>query len=77
MQRKIKTIDELKQLAENGLECCIILNHGAYSVKFIQWNVDTFYVYNSIDDSDEELTEEQIMDENIGKAMTMGALVVR
>ena len=80
MQRKIKTIDQLKQLAEDGIECCILLNHGVYSVKFIQWSVDTFYVFNAIDESDQELTVDQIMDDNytnIGKAMKMGALVVR
>ena len=80
MQKKIKTIDQLKQLAEDGIECCILLNHGVYSVKYISWSVDTFYVFNYIDESDQELTEDQIMDDNytnIGKAMKMGALVIR
>ncbi|MFC1675529.1 hypothetical protein ACFL3G_00525 [Planctomycetota bacterium] len=79
--RRIKTIAQLKKLAENGLDCFIMLNGGLRSSKHIRYYPDdkSFYVLNLIDDSEQELTEAQILDSsytNIGEAMRKGALIM-
>ena len=57
----------------------IMLNGNLRSSKRIVWEEDEeiFFVVNHIDDSEQELSEEQLMDRrytNIGYAMTKGAL---
>jgi len=79
--RRIKTIAQLKKLAGNGLDCFIMLNGGLRSSKHIRYYPDdkSFYVLNLIDDSEQELTEAQILDSsytNIGEAMRKGALIM-
>ena len=78
--RRIRTIAQLKKLAEEGMECFILLNGGLRSSKFISYNPDdnSFYIFNYIDDSEQELTESQILDKsfsNIAEAMEKGALI--
>jgi len=78
--RRVRTIDQLKDLAKNGLDCFILLNGGLRSSKHIRFHPDdnSFYVSNLIDDSEQELTEAQILDggySNIGEAMKKGALI--
>ena len=79
--RRIRTIEQLKELAKNGLDCFILLNGGLRSSKHIRFHPDdnSFYVLNLIDDSEQELTETQILDSaytNIGEAMKKGALII-
>ena len=79
--RRIRTIEQLKELAKNGLDCFILLNGGLRSSKHIRYYIDdnSFYVLNLIDDSEQELTESQILDSaytNIGEAMKKGALIM-
>jgi hypothetical protein len=81
--RRIKTIEQLKELAkdEDGLDCFILLNGNLRSSKHIRYYPDdnSFYVFNLIDDSEQELTESQILDSaytNIGEAMRKGALIM-
>ena len=79
--KRIKTIEQLKKLAKNGLDCFILLNGGLRSSKHIRFYPDdnSFYVLNLIDDSEQELTEAQILDSgytNIGEAMKKGALIM-
>ena len=79
--RRIKTIEQLKELAKDGLDCFILLNGGLRSSKHIRYYPDdnSFYVLNLIDDSEQELTESQILDSaysNIGEAMKKGALIM-
>jgi len=79
--KRIKTIEQLKELAKNGLECFILLNGGLRSSKYISYNPDdnSFYVLNYIDDSEQELTESQLLDSeytNIAEAMEKGALIM-
>jgi hypothetical protein len=80
--RRIRTIEQLKELAadENGLDCFILLNGNLRSSKHIRYYPDdnSFYVINLIDDSEQELTEAQILSSdysNIGEAMKKGALI--
>jgi hypothetical protein len=78
--KRIRTIEQLKELAKNGLDCFILLNGGLRSSKHIRYYPDdnSFYVLNLIDDSEQELTEPQILDSaytNIGEAMEKGALI--
>ena len=78
--RRVRTIDQLKELAKNGLDCFILLNGGLRSSKHIRYYPDdnSFYVFNLIDDSEQELTEAQILDSgysNIVEAMKKGALI--
>ena len=81
-QRCIRTIEQLKELAkrESGLDCFILLNGCLRSSKHIRFYPDdnSFYVLNLIDDSEQELTESQILDKaytNIGEAMKKGCLI--
>ena len=79
--KRIRTIQQLKELAKNGLDCFILLNGGLRSSKHIRYYPDdnSFYVLNFIDDSEQELTESQILDKaytNIGEAMKKGALIM-
>ncbi len=79
--KRIRTIEQLKELAkEDGLDCYILLNGGLRSSKHIRYYPDdnSFFVFNLIDDSEQELTEAQILDSgysNIGEAMEKGALI--
>ncbi len=79
--RRITTIQQLKELAkDDGQDCYILLNGGLRSSKHIRYFPDdnSFYVFNLIDDSEQELTEAQILDSgysNIGEAMKKGALI--
>lgn len=78
--RRIKSIEQLKELAKNGLECFILLNGGLRSSKYIRFHPEdnSFYVLNYIDDTEQQLTESQILDSeytNIGQAMEKGALI--
>ena len=79
--KRIRTIEQLKELTKKGgLECYILLNGGLRSSKHISYHpeLNRFYVFNYIDDSEQELTEAQILDSgysNIGEAMKKGALI--
>lgn len=73
----IESVEQLKQLATDRCECFIALNGGLRSSKTIDWDPDekTFWVLNEIDDSEQELTEDQLYTEsNIGEAIDKHAL---
>ena len=79
--KRIRNITQLKELAKDGLECFILLNGGLRSSKYINYNPDdnSFYILNYIDDSEQELTENQLLDSeytNIAEAMEKGALIM-
>lgn len=81
--KRIKTIEQLKELAkdEKGLDCHIQFNGGLRSSKHVRYYPDdnSFYILNSIDDSEQELSESQIFDStysNIGKAIKKGVLIM-
>ena len=79
--KRIRNIEQLKELANDGLDCFILLNGGLRSSKHIRYYPDDngFYVLNLIDDSEQELTESQILDSeytNIGEAMKKDALIM-
>ena len=64
---------------EQDVEFFILLNGNLRSSKRIVWDEEDrrFYIINFIDDTEQELTEAQLMDReytNIGYAMTKGAL---
>ena len=74
----ITSVEQLKEESGETSEFLIQLRGGAVSRKIIQWDKDEnkFWVTNCIDDTEEELTEEQIMDDdytNIGKAIRFNA----
>jgi len=80
---RIRTIAQLKELAkrDSGLDCYILLNGRLRSSKHIRFHPDdnSFYVLNLIDDSEQELTETQILDSaytNVGEAMKKGSLIM-
>ena len=79
--RRIKTIEQLKELAKNGLECFVLLNGGLRSSKYIRYHPDddSFYVLHYIDGSEQELTQSQLLDSeytNIAEAMEKGSLII-
>lgn len=81
MPKQISTMEALKKEAdgERDPEFFILLNGYLRSSKRIIWDEkdQLFYILNYIDDTEQELTEAQLMDRdytNIGYAMTKGAL---
>lgn len=81
MPKRITSLDELKREAqgEQDVEFFILLNCNLRSSKRIAWDEEDkrFYIFNYLDDTEQELTEAQLMNReytNIGYAMTRGAL---
>lgn len=77
--RKINNIDELKQACyDHSASFVMQLNFGLRSSKDIEYNPGNkkFSVLNYIDDSEQTLSEDEIMDDNItniGKAIRHGS----
>ena len=75
---RVNSLDELKKMCDGvSKDFFIQLNFGFRSSKNISYNksTDTFYIFNEIDDTEQELNSKTIMDEdytNIGKAITFG-----
>ena len=81
MPKKITSMEQLKKEArgEQDVGFFILLRGYLRSSKRIVWEEDEkkFFIINFIDDSEQELTEAQLIDKgytNIGYAMTQGAL---
>lgn len=76
--KQITSITHLEELsADESFECFIQLQFNVRSVKWIQYDGYKFFITNCIDDTEQELTAEQLMDKsetNIGEAITLGAL---
>ena len=76
---RVNSLDELKQICDGRMRDFFIqLNFGIRSTKAISYDrsADKFYIVNIIDDSEQELSSKEIMDENnshIGKAIELGA----
>lgn len=79
MATKVTSVEHLKQLlAESeGRDFFILLNGGLRSSKFMTFDgTSIFWVWNAVDDTEQELTEAQLMDRdytNIGYAIEKGA----
>ena len=81
MPKQITNMEQLKKEAvdEDDADFFILLRGYLRSSKRIVWEEDEkrFFIINFIDDTEQELTEAQLMDKgytNIGYAMTKGAL---
>lgn len=81
MPLQIRTIEQLKEESREGADFFIVLGNSGVmrSSKRIEWDEEEkrFFIFNLIDDTEQVLTEEQLMDRgytNIGYAMTKGAL---
>ena len=73
---KVTSIDHLKELVSAENPHYVICLGFARSSKHITLDGDTWYVYNEIDDTEQELTTEQLLDDNytnIGVAIERGA----
>ena len=76
--KRVNSLDELKQSCDGvNKDFFIQLRFGIRSSKTISYNkdTDTFYIYNEIDDTEQELNSQTIMDEeytNIGKSIELG-----
>lgn len=76
---KVKNLDHLKEiLSRDESQDFVISNGFLRSSKLMSYDgVNTFWVLNYIDDSEQQLTEEQLFDfdyTNIGQAITNGCL---
>ena len=76
--RKISSIGQLKHEACGGADFALLLKHGLFSRKTIAYDghAKIFSVWNHIDDTRDELTEEALENTsctNIGKAIRAGA----
>ena len=73
--KQIKSLEELINSIEDGNNDFFINFGIARSSKNITYNDGIFYIVNEIDDTEQELTTEQLFDEdytNIGKAIKQG-----
>jgi hypothetical protein len=79
MAKQVKSVNQLKTILADGetKDFFILLHFGLRSSKAISFDGDnTFYVLNEIDGTEQELTEQELMDSditNIGKAINNGA----
>lgn len=79
MATQVKSINQLKDILVDGeaKDFFILLNYGLRSSKVMSYDGNnTFYVLNEIDDTEQELTEQELMNNdltNIGKAINNGA----
>ncbi len=79
MATQVKSTDQLKTILADGetKDFFILLNFGLRSSKAISYDgSSTFYVLNEIDGTEQELTEQELMNSdltNIGKAINNGA----
>lgn len=77
----VKSVQHLKELIDKEyFDYALLLNGGAFSHKTIGYDELTkkFTITNHIDDTDQELTEEEILDDsltNIGKAIPLNSLI--
>lgn len=74
----IESVNQLKDLAIQGVECYIALNGGVKSSKHIIYieDAEVFEIINYIDESVQVLKEEDLFNEeytNIGKAINLKA----
>lgn len=75
---RIESIDQLNKESANRDDFFILSNHNLRSSKRIEWDEEEkrFFILKLIDDSEQVLTEEQVVDTgytNSGYAMTKGA----
>ena len=70
MPTRITSMKQLKAQAEKGAEFFIILNHGLRSSKDIVWDAEAkkFHVFNHIDQTEQHLTERQLVDRGHGNS---------
>ena len=79
MATQVKSTNQLKTILADGetKDFFILLNFGLRSSKAISYDgSSTFYVLNEIDGTEQELTEQELMNSditNIGKAINNGA----
>ena len=76
--KTIKSIEELKKLAKDGIEVSILLNFGGKSSKWISYNEEnkTFSIENYIDGSKQELKEKNLKTKsNIVEAIEKNSLL--
>lgn len=79
MAKQVKSVNQLKTILADGetKDFFILLHFGLRSSKAISFDGDnTFYVLNEIDGTEQELTEQELMNSditNIGKAINNGA----
>ncbi len=80
IDKRILSLEQLKAESKDGLDCYILLNGYLKSSKNIWYDEETkqFEVINFIDDTEQCLTDKEIMDPkltNIGEAIKKGALI--
>ncbi len=78
--KRITSIEDLKQEARGGADFALLLQHGLFSRKTIDYDrsAKVFSIWNHIDDTEQELTEDELDDRsktNIGWGIRKGAFV--
>jgi len=69
--KRIKSLQELRKIAKNGIEVSILLNYGLKSTKYVEYSKNGWYIDNYIDGS----TTTKLANTNIKEAIRKGALV--
>lgn len=70
--KQVTSIEQLDQLLEQEQTDFVIASGVLRSSKHITSDGEKYYVLHLIDDTEEELTSEELMESNIGAAMRCG-----
>ena len=64
IEMRIESLEQLRKECKSGAEFFILLNRNLRSRKWIIWNDvnNKFFIHNFIDETEQELTEYQLMD---------------
>lgn len=77
MKLAITSIDELKELAESGVECFVALGGSLRSSKLIEWDGKNFHVFHENVGVWETWSEHELANDplsNITRALNSGGL---
>lgn len=72
---KVLSVAHLREMVQKGnYEFFIRLNGGLRSSKHIDCDDENFYIFNEIDGTEDQYTDEEFKESFIGEAITKGAL---
>lgn len=76
MRQIVQSLDELKKKAIDGIDIAICFGIARSSKYIIYYEEDNrFYIWHHIDNTEEELSEGQLLRSNIGRALRKKALI--
>lgn len=76
MRQIVQSLDELKKKAIDGIDIAICFGIARSSKYIIYYEEDNrFYIWHYIDNTEEEISEGQLLRSNIGRALRKKVLI--